>query len=192
METIQYLTSVLRPCGARICYEKSADDKMFANAYGKRGKGAIPNPFKGRITIIACVSGVIGTSYLNSVTNCAIRSGATSDVKVELKETWHKVYNKFFNIDKATEKKFYLKLQQSEKQKDIFGNDTYEWLLDGKPLSKEDAEALKPFLKPIKENKMSSTQVEAGVSADNEQHYTLISLENIKSITQNGFYWERG
>ena len=34
-------------------------------------------------------------------------------------------------------------------------------------------------------------KVEAGVTSDNEQHYFLVAVENLTSITQNEFSWVR-
>lgn len=196
---VEQLSKVLRKVASTISYTKSADDKMYARENGSRSKSAMENPFKGRVTIVATQSGyVLGTSYENSVAGAAVRSGATSDkkdVEVETKKVWHKGYNDFFNVDRATESKFYLKVQASNSQKENFCKDTFTWYIDGKEINPhtyvENGVAMANFLKPVKEKSMSSTQIEAGVTSDNEQHYFLVAVENLTSITQNEFSWVR-
>jgi hypothetical protein len=200
---VEQLSKSLRKVASAITYSKSADDKMYAREFGSRSKSAMENPFKGRVTIMAAQSGyVLGTSYENSVAGAAVRSGATSDkseVEVKTKKVWHTFYNDFFNVDRATESKYYLKVQASNSQKEKICKDTFIWLLDGKEINPQtyteningEDVPMANFLKPIKEKEMSSTQIEAGVNSDNEQHYFLVALENLTSITQNEFSWVR-
>jgi hypothetical protein len=201
---VEQMTKSLRKVASTITYDKSADDKFYSREFGSRSSKAMANPFKGRVTIQATQSGyVLGTNYENSVAGAAVRSGATDSVKeveVKTKQVWHKHYNDFFNVDRATESKYYLKVQASNSQKENFCKDTFVWILDGKKEINPNTYAevidgvnvpMANFLKPVKEKQMSSTQAEAGVNAENEQHFFLVALDNLTSVTQKEFSWKR-
>lgn len=162
-------------CNTTIVIAKSCDDMM------NKGRGANRNPYLGRLTKVETYGGwCLGVDYSNACQNAAIASGSTSTFVA--KETWHKYYNDFFETDKKTESKFYLKIQVSEMQGSKVDTTYY---VDGKPISKDSdtfAE-IKQWFK-TKSSSQSSSQVAAGVDAAHERVYKVIKLENVRSITQ--------
>lgn len=162
-------------CNTTIVIAKSCDDMM------NKGRGANRNPYTGRLTKVETYGGwVLGIDYSNACQSAAVASGSTSTFVA--KETWHKYYNEFFETDKKTESKFYLKIQVSEMQGSKVDTTYY---VDGKPISKDSetfAEIKKWF--KAKNNSQSSSQVAAGVDAAHERIYKVVKLENVRSITQ--------
>ena len=162
-------------CNTTIVIAKNCDDLM------NKGRGANRNPYTGRLTKVETYGGwCLGVDYSNACQNAAIASGSTSTFVA--KETWHKYYNDFFEIDKKTESKFYLKIQVSEMQGSKVDTAYY---LDGKAISKDsDTFAdIKKWFK-TKSSTQSSSQIAAGVDAAHERVYKVIKLENVRSITQ--------
>lgn len=140
------------------------------------------NPFLGRVTERTIIGGwSVGTDYSTSCNNAAERSGSTETFIG--KESWHRVYNEFFNIDKATESKFYLQLQRSAAQ-GAKSETTY--YLDGLRATDEEVAQIKAFI-PIKKHAQSSSQVEAGIDESRERFFKCIALANIESIEQGSF-----
>lgn len=162
-------------CNTTIVIAKNCDDLM------NKGRGANRNPYTGRLTKVETYGGwCLGVDYSNACQNAAIASGSTATF--EAKETWHKFYNDFFEIDKKTESKFYLKIQISNMQGSKVDTTYY---IDGEPISKDSeifAEIKKWF--KAKNNSQSSSQVAAGVDAAHERVYKVVKLENVRSITQ--------
>lgn len=165
-----------------VITRKSADSDM------NKGRGANRNPFYGRTDVEAIYSGfVMGTDYSNSVANTAQRMGediSRSDVK--LKETWHRPcdgeYGKWFSTDKRTATKCYLKLQRNAQQKGFKVEKHY--FVDGRAATAEEAEAIKAWLKKDSFSQ-SSTQIECGLDKEHEQHFILVTLDNVLYIQQN-------
>lgn len=162
-------------CNTTIVIAKSCDDMM------NKGRGANRNPYLGRLTKVETYGGwCLGVDYSNACQSAAVASGSTATF--EAKESWHKYYNDFFETDKKTESKFYLKIQVSEMQGSKVDTAYY---LDGKAISKDSdtfAE-IKQWFK-TKSSSQSSSQVAAGVDAAHERVYKVIKLENVRSITQ--------
>ena len=162
-------------CNTTIVIAKNCDDLM------NKGRGANRNPYTGRLTKVETYGGwCLGVDYSNACQNAAIASGSTSTFVA--KESWHKYYNDFFEIDKKTESKFYLKIQISNMQGSKVDTTYY---LDGKAISKDSdtfAE-IKQWFK-TKSKSQSSSQVAAGVDAAHERVYKVVKLENVRSITQ--------
>lgn len=146
----------------------------------RKGRGANVNPYFGRVEKVTTYSGyVMGTDYLTSIVNAAVRSGNDVSKKdVRLKKTWHTRFDEWFNVDKATQSKYYLKLQANEKQ--VAHSIKSVYYLDGIEVSKE---MFKEWLKEYK-SEQSSTQTEIGLDKSNEQHYNLVAVSNIKTIKQ--------
>ena len=162
-------------CNTTIVIAKNCDDLM------NKGRGANRNPYLGRLTKVETYGGwCLGVDYSNACQNAAIASGSTSTFVA--KETWHKYYNDFFEIDKKTESKFYLKIQISEMQGSKVDTTYY---VDGKPISKDSSTfaEVKQWFK-TKSSTQSSSQIAAGVDAAHERVYKVIKLENVMSITQ--------
>ena len=162
-------------CNTTIVIAKNCDDLM------NKGRGANRNPYTGRLTKVETYGGwCLGVDYSNACQNAAIASGSTATFVA--KETWHKYYNDFFEIDKKTESKFYLKIQVSEMQGSKVDTTYY---IDGEPISK-DSETFADIKKwfKAKSNTQSSSQIAAGVDAAHERVYKVIKLENVRSITQ--------
>lgn len=162
-------------CNTTIVIAKNCDDLM------NKGRGANRNPYLGRLTKVETYGGwCLGVEYSNACQNAAIASGSTATF--EAKETWHKYYNDFFEIDKKTESKFYLKIQISNMQGSKVDTTYY---IDGETISK-DSETFADIKKwfKAKNNSQSSSQVEAGVDAAHERVYKVVKLENVRSITQ--------
>ena len=162
-------------CNTTIVIAKNCDDLM------NKGRGANRNPYLGRLTKVETYGGwVLGIDYSNACQNAAIASGSTSTFVA--KETWHKYYNEFFETDKKTESKFYLKIQVSEMQGSKVDTTYY---LDGKAISKDSSTfaEVKQWFK-TKSSSQSSSQVAAGVDAAHERIYKVVKLENVRSITQ--------
>lgn len=142
------------------------------------------NPFLGRAFERQTMGGwQVGTNYDKSCQNAAERSG--SDTDFTGKPSWHTYYNDFFETDKASRSKFYLQLQRSEKQGNSFSSTIY---LDGREITPSEFEELKPWLKS-KGSKQSSSQVEAGITEENERKYKVVALRNIESIKQGEFHY---
>ena len=162
-------------CNTTIVIAKNCDDLM------NKGRGANRNPYTGRLTKVETYGGwCLGVDYSNACQNAAIASGSTSTFVA--KETWHKYYNEFFETDKKTESKFYLKIQVSEMQGSKVDTAYY---IDGEPISK-DSETFADIKKwfKAKSSTQSSSQIAAGVDAAHERVYKVIKLENVRSITQ--------
>lgn len=162
-------------CNTTIVIAKSCDDMM------NKGRGANRNPYLGRLTKVETYGGwCLGVDYSNACQNAAIASGSTATF--EAKESWHKYYNDFFETDKKTESKFYLKIQVSEMQGSKVDTAYY---LDGKAISK-DSETFADIKKwfKAKSSTQSSSQIAAGVDAAHERIYKVVKLENVRSITQ--------
>lgn len=162
-------------CNSTIIIAKNCDDLM------NKGRGANRNPYLGRLTKVETYGGwVLGVDYSNACQNAAVASGSTATF--EAKESWHKFYNEFFEIDKKTESKFYLKIQVSEMQG---SNVNATYYLDGKAISKDSSTfaEVKQWFK-TKNTTQSSSQIAAGVDAAHERVYKVVKLENIRSITQ--------
>jgi len=140
------------------------------------------NPFLGRVFERTTIGGwVVGTNYSNACQNAADRSG--SEETFEAKKSWHVYYNDFFETDKATGMKFYLQLQKSAKT----GCKTEKvYFVDGVEATEEQVNAIEAWL-PSSEKKQSSSQVEAGIDAEHERNYILVTLANIESIKQGDF-----
>lgn len=145
-----------------------------------KGKGANRNPYLGRVFEVVSYGGwVLGTNYAVSVGNAAERSGCEG-AEVNTKPTWHVRFNDFFEVSKKDESKFYLQIQRSEQQ----GQQVVRtYFLDGRIATPAEVDEIKAWL-PSRSETMSSTQVAAGVSEDNERHYRLIALENVAVIAQ--------
>lgn len=162
-------------CNTTIVIAKNCDDLM------NKGRGANRNPYIGRLTKVETYGGwCLGVDYSNACQNAAIASGSTSTFVA--KETWHKYYNDFFEIDKKTESKFYIKIQISNMQGSKVDTTYY---IDGEPISK-DSETFADIKKwfKAKSSTQSSSQIAAGVDAAHERVYKVIKLENVRSITQ--------
>ena len=162
-------------CNTTIVIAKNCDDLM------NKGRGANRNPYIGRLTKVETYGGwCLGVDYSNACQNAAIAAGSSATFVA--KETWHEYYNDFFEIDKKTESKFYLKIQVSEMQGSKVDTDYY---IDGEPISK-DSETFADIKKwfKAKNNSQSSSQVAAGVDAAHERVYKVVKLENVRSITQ--------
>lgn len=155
---------------------------LFKEVDMNKGTKNNRNPFLGRVYERQTMGGwQVGTNYDNSCQNAAERSG--SEAEFSGKPSWHTYYNDFFETDKATHSKFYLQLQRAEKQGNSFSSTIY---LDGREITETEYEELKPWLKK-KSHNQSSSQVEAGISEDNERMYKVVALRNIESIKQGEF-----
>lgn len=169
-------------------FEKGASCTVVVNKLGdtsmNKGRGEHTNPFMGRVWIEKAYSGfVMGTDYQRSIENAAERMG--NDAEANLKAVWHKpiegALGEWFSTDKRTESKIYLKLQRNNKQVGFKTTTTY--YLDGHVATDEEFAAISMWLKK-KDHKQSSTQVEIGLTAENEQYFILPQLETITSIKQ--------
>lgn len=170
-------TTFKKGAASTIVTIKSADTKM------NKGRGTNLNPYLGRVTIVKTFNGyVMGTDYKSSLERIANRMGNQS--QVELKKVWHKpceYLGEWFSTDRATESKFYLKLQRNEQQK---GFNTHEdFYLDGRKASEEEIEEIEKWI-PKRKGTQSSTQVENGIDKAHEQHFILVQLESITLIKQ--------
>lgn len=164
--------------------KKGASVKVVSFKETKMNKGSKlnRNPFLGRVFEQTTIGGwVVGTNYSNSCQNAAERSG--SEETFEAKKSWHVYYNDFFETDKATGMKFYLQLQKSAKTGCKMEKVYY---LDGVPATDEEIAMIKEWL-PKSEHQQSSSQIEAGIDAEHERQYILVTLANIKTIEQGGF-----
>lgn len=168
-----------------VVVNRSADSSM------NKGRGANRNPFMGRVMLRKIYCGyVMDTSYVNSLLNTAGRMG-NEDVQVNLKDNWHEpVADKelagWFETDKRTHSKYYLKLQRNEKQ---VACKTYTfYYVDGRPATQEEVYLIKSWLKKDT-HKMSSTQVEMGIDQAHRQHYILPQVDTITCIKQGKRTW---
>lgn len=146
-----------------------------------KGRGENKNPYVGRLTKVETYGGwCLGIEYSTACQNAALASGSTEQFVA--KESWHVYFNDFFEVDKKTKTKFYLKAQVSERQGSKVESTYY---LDGKEIDKDSdlfADISKWFKK--KNTTQSSSQVNAGISSEYERKYIVIKLENIRSIIQ--------
>lgn len=200
-ELMQQIEPNLQPQAAHVVtihtLNKEQDgDKMFARLNGGRKKSDPENPWWGEVQLKKVFGGLLlGTSYKSHVAGAAVRSGATetkSSVEVKTKQSWHTFENRFFEKDKATGEKFYLKIQSSQSTLDssVFVSITETYIIKGIEYSRKQAEEiLKGYLKPIKPTKPTSTQVEAGVTKDNEIKYYLPNVEDIVEIRQGDYIY---
>ena len=173
-----------------VITRKNADSDM-----NKGRSSSNRNPLYGHVEVEAKYSGfVMGTDYSNSVANTAKRMGEeVSRDDVRLRETWHRPINdeevgiegvgKWFSTDKRTATKCYLKLQRNEQQIGFKVEKTY--FVDGHEATAEELATIKAWLKKESDG-LSATQKELGVDKDHEQHFILVTLENILCIRQKG------
>jgi hypothetical protein len=171
---------------------------MFARLNGGRKKSDLENPWWGEVQLKKVYGGLLlGTKYTSHVAGAAVRSGATdtkSSVEVNTKQSWHVYANRFFETDKATGSKYYLKIQTSKSTLDSsdFVTISETYIIKGKEYSRKQAEEiLRGYLKPIKPTKPTSTQVEAGVTEDNEIKYYLPNVEDIVEIRQGNYIYTK-
>jgi len=200
-EIMEQIVPNLEPQAAHVVtvhtLNKEQDgDKMFARLNGGRKKSDPENPWWGEVQLKKVFGGLLlGTSYKSHVAGAAVRSGATetkSSVEVKTKQSWHTFENRFFEKDKATGEKFYLKIQSSQSTLDssVFVSITETYIIKGIEYSRKQAEEiLKGYLKPIKPTKPTSTQIEAGVTEDNEIKYYLPNVEDIVEIKQGDYIY---
>lgn len=198
-EIMEQIAPNLEPQAAHVVtlhtLNKEQDgDKMFARLDGGRKKSDPENPWWGEVQLKKIYGGLLlGTKYSSHVAGAAVRSGATdskSAVEVKTKQSWHTFENRFFEKDRATGEKFYLKIQTSKSTMDSsdFVTISETYIIKGKEYSRKQAEViLKGFLKPIKESKPTSTQVAAGVTDSNEVKYYLPNVEDIIEIRQGDY-----
>ena len=200
-KTMLAISAKLQPKAANVIARTlitKGSDKMYAR-YGGGLKHSIPeNPWWGRVEIQTEYIGlVVGTNYSSHVSGAAVRSGAATDKKdvdVKTKQSWHTWENRFFETDRATKEKFYLKIQSGEDTMQsapmVTMRETY--FIDGKPHTRKEAEkVLDGYLKPIKAKKPTSTQIAAGVTAGHEIHYYMPRLTDIISIKQGDYTYTR-
>ena len=202
-EIMEQIVPNLEPQAAHVVtlhtLNKEQDgDKMFARLGGGRKKSDPENPWWNEVQLKKVYGGLLlGTKYTSHVAGAAVRSGATdskSAVEVKTKQSWHVYANRFFETDKATGEKFYLKIQTSKSTMDSsdFVTISETYIIKGKEYSRKQAEViLKGFLKPIKESKPTSTQIEAGVTDDNEIRYYLPNVEDIVEIRQGKYIYTK-
>lgn len=176
-------------CASVVITRKSADSDM-----NKGRSAANRNPLYGHVEVEAKYSGfVMGTDYSNSVANTAKRMGEeVSRDDVRLRETWHRPIKDeeaniegighWFSTDKRTATKCYLKLQRNEQQIGFKVEKTY--FVDGHEATAEELATIKAWLKKDG-NDLSATQRELGIDKEHEQHFILVTLENILCIRQN-------
>lgn len=174
------------PC--KVIMQKSYDDKMYKAEGGSRKKDAPKNPYIGRVEVEETWSGYcVGVDYASAVAGAAVRSGNTEVTKndIALKESWHKPLEGFegwFSTDKATESKTYINLNYNAKQ--VAKKVSVRYFLDGRVATDAEVADISKWAKPVKEQSMSSTQVENGVDDANRQFFILINVDNIVSICQ--------
>jgi hypothetical protein len=179
--------------------KENGSDKMFARLDGSRKHSAPENPHWGEVTIETDYCGlIVGGDYESFVEGAAVRSGAAtkkSDVEVETRPSWHIFENRFFETDKATHSKFYLKIQTSEStltKAPTLVRMTETYIIGGKRYTRKQAEEiLAGYLKPIKVKKATSTQVDAGVDDKNKVHYYMPKLADIVYIKQDNFTYQK-
>ena len=200
-EIMEQITPNLEPQAAHVVtihtLNKEQDgDKMFARLGGGRKKSDPENPWWGDVKLKKIYGGLLlGTSYKSHVAGAAVRSGATdskSEVEVKTKQSWHTFENRFFEKDRATGEKFYLKIQSSKStfESSPFVSITETYIIKGVEYTRKQAEEiLKGYLKPIKETKPTSTQIEAGVTDDNEIKYYLPNVDDIVEIKQGKYHY---
>ena len=178
--------------------KENGSDKMFSRLDGSRKHSAPENEWWGRVEIETDYNGLfIGGDFTSFVGGAAVRSGAAlkkSEVEVNTRTSWHTFENRFFETDKATHSKFYLKIQTSESTLTKAPNlvaVTETYIIDGERYTRKQAEEiLAGFLKPKKVKKATSTQIEAGVDDANKVHYYLPKVEDIIYIKQEGYVYQ--
>ena len=139
------------------------------------------NPYLGRVRVVANMGGYcVGTDYSTSCENAVSRSGSTENFVA--KQSNYSYYNDFFVTNKSGDK-FYLQLQWSAKQI-VKTEKTY--YVDGHIATSAEIEDIKKWL-PKTAHKQSSSQVESGITPENERHYIAISVANISYIKQGDF-----
>jgi len=198
-EIMEQIVPNLEPQAAHVVtihtLNKEQDgDKMSARLNGGRKKSDPVNPWWGEVQLKKIYGGLLlGTKYTSHVAGAAVRSGATdskSAVEVKTKPSWHTYANRFFETDRATGEKFYLKIQTSKSTMDSsdFVTISETYIIKGIEYTRKQAEEiLKGYLKPIKETKPTSTQIEAGVNVSNEVKYYLPNVEDIIEIRQGDY-----
>lgn len=157
-----------------VVTNKSADSAM------RKGSKDNRNPYLGRVEVETVYSGfVMGTDYQRSIENTAKRMG--NEAEASLKKVWHEFYNEWFNTDRKTRSKFYLKLQRNEQQKGL--KVTREYKVDGRNATASEVAEIKSWM-TAKSDTLSSTQVEMGIDKEHEQHFMLLGIETIELIKQ--------
>ena len=179
MNYLEVMTQIVK-------FQKGAGCIVVTNKLAdmKKGRGDNRNPFIGRVIIEKVYSGyVMGTDYVKSIENAAARMGNTN-VTAKPKKVWHKrasIFGDWFNTDKATESKFYLKLMRNEKQ--IAHKVTTTYYLDGRLATDAEVAAIESWM-PTRKHTISSTQREIGIDDEHKESYILPQLDTITLIKQ--------
>lgn len=133
------------------------------------------NPFVGRVKKLThYVNAILGVEYQNVVNNRLTRNGNEANYQSEAPKG-KKHYNAFFyqSLDGET---FYLKIGM---YKNTACKSTYR--IDGHEATKEELEALKPFLQ-TKSNNVQKQQ-EAGLNETEQYHIVAPKASNVLKIT---------
>jgi hypothetical protein len=181
-----------------IITKENGSDKMFSRLNGGRKKSDPENKWWGKVEIETEYIGLpLGGDYESFVSGAAVRSGAAAtkkEVEVEKKHSWHTYENRFFETDRSTRSKFYLKVQASENtmQTAPMVEVRYTYIIEGVRYTRKEAEkVLDGYLKPIVKKAPTSTQIEAGVNAANTIHYYLPKVTDIVYLKQGDYIYTR-
>ena len=180
LEKVEAITNELKKgCFVRVATFKGVDSmnkKML-----KRG-----NYLLGHVTERANYSGYqAGTNYTSSCQRAAERSGS-NETFVAKAPNGHKRHNDFFEMNNDGTK-FYLQLQATEQTQTHV---TKTYYIDGVEATTKEVEEIKSFL-PKKQPTQPSSQVEAGISAENQRKYIMINVADITSVNNLRFITEQ-
>lgn len=189
-----------RVIAVKTITKKNGGDKFYARLDGNLKHSFPENPFWGEVEIETDYIGlVLGSEYKSWVAGAAVNSGVTAtkaEVKKEVngRECWHTWENRFFEKDKRTGEKMYLKIQTSKSALDSTAPvkvvETY--IYKGKRYSRKEAEEIfKGYLKPITQKNPTITQTEVGVDAAHTIHYYLPNVDDITFISQEGYVYRK-
>ena len=199
---MESISKKLQPAAATVIalsVVEKGSDKMYARLGGSLKHSAPENPWFGRVKIETKYVGLmLGSDYKSHVAGAAVRSGAASakkDVDVNSSDRcWHIAENRFFETDKKTHTKFYLKIQcaTDTMQNAPMVSMVETYIIDGKRYTRKEAEkVLDGYLKPIKPKAPTSTQIAAGVDEERAVRYYLPKLVEIVSIEQGDYTYTR-
>ena len=199
---MELISKNLQPTAATVITRsilEKGTDKMYARLGGSLKHSVPENPWFGHVVVETEYIGLmLGSNYKSHVAGAAVRSGAASDKKdVEVNPSdkcWHVFENRFFETDKKTHTKFYLKIQcaTDTMQNAPMVSMVETYIIDGKRYTRKEAEkVLDGYLKPIKPKAPTKTQITAGVDEERAVRYYLPKLVEIVSIKQGDYIYTR-
>lgn len=149
-----------------------------------RTKGGCP--FASVVKKVEYEGAAIGQDYVEKVHEAQGASCHAADFKAS--PTWHKVFDKFFNVHKNNPGALYLRIVGGEGEGHAC---KVTWIADGGEVGYEDVEPWLYAADKPKPKGDSRRQLESGVDADKQVRFIMLSADNITEFEQGGRRWKK-